>query len=278
MGEAKWWWNMKRPEIEEHVKKDDIVLLPIGSTEQHGLHLPAGTDYYIAAGIAKIVSERSGVIIAPPMAYGSHPYIHFGYQGTLPIRQTTLIQLVRDVIISLFNNGFIKIIIINGHGQWWTLNTAIQDIALEVNAFMAVATWQEIANPTITKVLETPVGHAEESETALALFLFPELVDMSKAQKGTRGPGIIDTNKFCGQPVFGGKGGAFCYEGCTAYRLESKAMKVGVFGDPTVATREKGEKVVNATADFLCDLVDDLRNRYKVGEIPQIKPELKVDY
>lgn len=279
MGKAKWWWNMSRPEIEEHVKKDDIVLLPIGSTEQHGPHMPTGSDYFNAIGIAEKVSEKSGTIIAPPIAYGSHPYFHYGYTGTLPIRQTVMIELLRDVVKSLYNSDFNKIIIINAHGQWWTLNTAIQEIALEVNAFMAVSTWQETADPKCREVLETPPRHADESEASLGLYLYPEKLDMGKAVDDALGS-YIDTAKFCklGCFGFGDAGGCFAVEGITAFPQESESMEHGVAGNPTLATREKGEAIVTYTVDVLCALIDDIRSRFKVGEVPAMKPKLKVDY
>jgi len=277
MEKAKWWWNMKRPEIEEEVKKCDIVLLPIGSIEQHGPHMPTGADYFNSMGIAELVSQRSGVIIAPPIAYGSHPYFHYGYTGTLPIRALTQIQLLRDVVKGLVNNGFTKIIIINAHGQWWTLNTAIQEIALEVNAFMAVATWQEIARPKIEEVLQTPTRHADESEASLALYLFPDKIDMSKAVK----EGLtahIDAKRFIKSSTHGGSGYCFCIEAMTAFPQQSKSSVHGVIGDPTLATREKGEKIVDATAGVICALIEELQSHFKVGEVPAIKPELKIDY
>jgi len=279
MGKAIWWWDMKRPEIEQHVKQDDIVLFPIGSTEQHGPHMPTGADYFNAIGIAEKISEKRGVVIAPPLAYGSHPYFHYGYMGTLPIRQTILIEFVRDIVKGLVNCNFNKILIINAHGQWWTLNTAIQEIALEVNAFLAVSTWQETADPMIREVLETPPRHADESEAALGLYLYPEKLDMSKAVDETLGS-YIDTARFCKQGCFGfgDRGGCFAIEGITAFPQESKAMIHGVAGRPTLATREKGEAIVNYTVDVLCALIDDLRKRFKVGEIPALKPQLRVEY
>jgi creatinine amidohydrolase len=277
MEKAKWWWNMKRPEIEGEVKKCDIVLLPIGSIEQHGPHMPTGADYFNSNGIAERVSERSGVIIAPPIPYGSHPYFHYGYMGTLPIRALTQIQLLRDVVKGLVNNGFTKIILINAHGQWWTLHTAIQEIALDVNAFMAVATWQEIARATIEDVLETPSRHADESEASLALYLFPDKIDMTKAVKEAL-ISHIDAKAFIKSATHGVTGGCFCIEAMTAFPQQSESSKHGVIGDPTLATREKGEKIVDAAVRIICALIEELKSRFKVGEVPGVRPQLKVDY
>lgn len=273
---ARLWLKMKRPEIEQAVKECDICLLPIGSTEQHGEHLPCGADFFNAVGIAERVSERTGVIVAPPLPYGSHPYFHYGYLGTLPIRQTVQIELVRDIVKSLVNCGFTKIIIVNAHGQWWSLNTAIQEIALDVDAFLAVPTWQEVAAPTIREVLDTPPRHADESETAVALELYPELVDMTKAKDEALVANI--DKKFIKVATHGDGSAALCLEAITAWPQESTVMKYGVAGNPTLATKEKGHAIVEATVKWICDLIEDLRKRYPVGQYPSIKPKLKVDY
>jgi len=274
MDKAKWWSDMSRPEIEDQVKKCDIVLLPIGATEQHGPHLPCGSDYFNAMGIAEMVSKRTGVIIAPGIPYGSHPYYHYGWTGTIPVRNSTQIMMVRDIVKGFVNSGFNKVIIINAHGQWWVLTTALQDICLEINVFMAVATWQDIAQPTIKTVLETPTKHADESETSLALFLYPEKTDMTKAVKESV-KGLVD-KKLYRFGTHGDTSAGFSGIDITTRAQEPIESKYGVVGDATLATKEKGEKVVKAAADVICALIEDLKARYKPGEIPDIKPKLKV--
>lgn len=269
------WQEMTWLELKELSSKLDIVLLPIGATEQHGLHCPTGVDFYNAYEISKRISAQTGVVIAPPIPYGSHPYFHYGFVGTLPIRATTQIALIRDVIKGLVNSGFKKIIIIQAHGQWWTVHTAIQEIALEVDCFMAVATWWELACEKIKQVCETPFKHADEVETSVSLALYPELVDMSKAESDYTLKPYIDP-KFVRPSVHSDLINAFPIEAITFIPQEN-TMKTGAPGEPGKATAEKGEAIISTAVDKVVKLIEYLKENYKPGEFPRVKPDLKVD-
>lgn len=269
------WQEMTSPEIISLSKECDIALLPIGATEQHGYHCPCGVDFFNAYEIAKIVSKSTGAIVAPPIPYGSHPYFHYGFVGTLPIRATVQIEFVKDIVKGLVNCGFNKVIIIQAHGQWWTLHTAIQEIALSVDCFMAVATWWELACETIKKVCETPFKHADEVETSVSLYLYPDLIDMSKAY-----PDKIDPHIGPNQvrpAVYPELINAFPIEAITSAPQEAAVMKYGAVGDPRKATGEKGKAIVETAVGKITELIEDLKVRYKPGEKPKIKPSLKVD-
>lgn len=272
---AKLWQEMVWKDIYKISQDCDIALLPIGSTEQHGFHCPTGVDWFNAFEISKRVSDKTGVIVAPPITYGSHPYFHYGFVGTIPIRATVQIELVRDIVKGLVNSGFNKIIIVQAHGQWWTLATAIQEIALEVNAFLAVATWWELASETIKKVCQTPFKHADEVETSVSLELYEHLVDMSKAVPD--GIKSYINSKLVRPSVYPELIEAFPLESITSLPQESKHMKVGCGGDPRLATKEKGEAIVNVAVNKIINLIEDLKQHYAPGEVPQVKPILKVD-
>lgn len=276
MGKELVWYNLTWKEIKEISEKNDIVIFPIGSTEQHGFHCPTGVDHFNAFELSKKVSSRTETLVAPPMPYGSHPYFHYGFVGTLPIRATVQIEFVRDVIKGLVNNGFKKIIIMQAHGQWWTLHTAIQEIALEVDCFMAVATWWELACETIRKVCETDFKHADEVETSVSLALYSDLCDMTKAEPDDSLKPFID-RKFLRPAVHGELINSFPIEAITSVPQESSVMKTGVPGDPRLATKEKGEAIVNTAVDIVVDLINYLKKNYAPGEFPRVKPELKVD-
>lgn len=271
----KLWQEMTWIDLREEAKKCDIVMFPIGATEQHGPHCPTGVDWFNAFEIAKRVSDRTGVVVAPPMPYGSHPYFHYGFVGTLPIRATVQIELVRDIIKGLVNSGFNKIIIVQAHGQWWTMHTALQEIALEVNAFMAVATWWDLASKTIKSTCSTPFKHADEVETSVSLALYPHLVDMSKAEAD--GVSLFINPSLVRPAVYPDLLEAFPLEAITAAPQEGRVMKSGSVGDPRLATKEKGEKIVSTAVDVIVALIEDLKSRYAPGEVPQVKPMLKVD-
>ncbi len=276
MGMPVLWNELTWVQIDELRKQNDIVIFPIGATEQHGFHCPTGVDHFNAYELSKRVSARTGSIVAPLMPYGSHPYFHYGFVGTIPIRATVQIEFVRDVIKGLVNSGFKKVIIMQAHGQWWTLHTALQEIALEVDCFMAVATWWELACQTIRQVCQTSFKHADEVETSVSLALYPELCDMSKATPDDTLKPFIDP-KFMRPAVHGELINAFPIEAVTFVPQESAVMTSGSPGDPRLATREKGEAIVNTAVDVVVNLIEDLKARYKPGEFPQVKPKLAVN-
>ena len=268
------WNEMKWPEIKKVSEEIGIAILPIGATEQHGFHCPTGVDYFNAYEISKRVSAKTGAIVAPPIAYGSHPYFHYGFMGTIPIRAVTQIELVRDIVKGLVNSGFNKIIIMNAHGQWWVLTTAINEIALEVDCFLAVASWWELACEKINEVTETPFRHADETETSVSLALYPEKIDMSKAYPDSSLECYVDRKFF--RHTFTDVASAFPVESITATASEA-SMVSGSPGNPKLATAEKGEAIVSAAVDVVVGLIEDLKKKYKPGEIPKIKPDLKAE-
>lgn len=270
-----WYQELSWPEIVEKTKECDIILLPIGSIEQHGPHCPVGVDSLNVQKIAERVAERTGVLIAPPIWYGAHMYMQYGFPGTIPIRSDVLKQFVKDVVTGLVKNGFKKIIILNGHGQQWVFIGALHELALETKAFIAIATWWEIARKTIEEVAQTKFVHADEVETSVALELYPELVDMSKADKESA-PSIVD-KKWYGSPTrtLPDEGG-FPHHNITASYFQVDVYKLGILGDATLATREKGKKIVDAVVDKLCEFIEELKRKYPPGVSPLEMPPLGV--
>jgi len=269
------WQEITWPEIKKVSKDIGIAILPMGATEQHGFHCPTGVDFYNAYEISKKVSARTGAIVAPPMPYGSHPYFHYGFTGTIPIRATTQIEFIRDVVKGLVNSGFKKIIIMQAHGQWWTVHTAIQEIALDVDCFMAVATWWELACVKIKEVCETPFKHADEVETSVSLYLYPELCDMPRAREDYSLKPYID-KKFVRPAVHSELINAFPIEAITSIPQEN-VMDTGAPGDPRKATAEKGKAIVETAVDVVVELIEYLKSNYKPDQFPRVKPDLKED-
>lgn len=274
MSEPIIWQEIKWRDVKKVADEVGIAILPIGATEQHGFHCPTGVDFYNGYEIAKKVSVKTGAIVAPPMPYGSHPYFHYGFTGTIPIRATTQIEFIRDVVKGLVNSGFTKIIIMQSHGQWWTVHTAIQEIALDVDCFMAVATWWELACEKIKEVCDTPFKHADEVETSVSLYLYPELCDMSKSEPDNTLKPYVD-KKFVRPAVHGDLINAFPIEAITFIPQEGDVMKTGAPGDPSTATAEKGKAIVETAVDVVVDLIEYLKKNYKPDEFPRVKPDLK---
>ncbi|MGY5858023.1 MAG: creatininase family protein, partial [Candidatus Thorarchaeota archaeon] len=112
---AKMTW----PEVEEILKETDIVLVPVGSTEQHGPALPVDTDAYITTELTLLLAEKiwskQKVVVAPTMSFGYSPH-HMDFKGTISLNESTLANVYVDICKSLDHHGFKKIILVNGHG------------------------------------------------------------------------------------------------------------------------------------------------------------------
>lgn len=107
--------NKSSPDVVEYLKKEQRIILPIGSTEQHGPDGILGVDHITATGIAYAVAKLSGILCAQPLNYGMAMH-HLGFAGTMALRPTTYIQVIGDLLHSLRIHGFTKVIVINGHG------------------------------------------------------------------------------------------------------------------------------------------------------------------
>lgn len=103
------------PEVEEYLQRRTDVIVPLGSTEQHGPAGLIGTDSLCPAFIARGAAERDGTLVAPAVAYGNAHH-HLGFAGTVSIRPTTLVSIVVDLVESFSHQGFDRILFLNGHG------------------------------------------------------------------------------------------------------------------------------------------------------------------
>ncbi|HID17734.1 TPA: creatininase family protein [Candidatus Bathyarchaeota archaeon] len=262
-----WWYELTRPEIVEHAKKCDIAMLPLGSIEQHGEHLPTGEDSWHAVKIAEMVAERTGIMLLPCPWYGAHPYHHWHYAGTIPLRAETFVNLIIDVVKGAANAGYNKFILLNCHGQEWAVPVAVHELGLEGYFVIAPTLW-EIAKGTINEVLETSFMHADEAETSLGLYLIPELVQMEKAKDET--PEHLISPKWFGGPGAIIKDKVPWYS-ATFAEPEYKHLKHGVVGHATKGTAEKGKRIVEAAVEWLVSLVEEIKAKYPPGVKPPVK-------
>ena len=103
------------PEVEEYLSRCKGVIVPLGSTEQHGPTGAIGTDALTAEAVALEVGRRSGVLVTPAQAFGMAEH-HLGFAGTVSLQPSTLLAVLHDVVLSLAGHGFERIFVINGHG------------------------------------------------------------------------------------------------------------------------------------------------------------------
>jgi creatinine amidohydrolase/Fe(II)-dependent formamide hydrolase-like protein len=263
-----WWQYLSWPEIVERAKRCDIALFPMGSIEQHGPHLPTGHDTLQLFKIGEAVAERTGAILLPCPWYGAHPYHHWHFPGTLPLKIDTCRELVKDVVRGAANAGYNKFIIFWGHGQAFALDPAVHDLGLEGYFVISVMLWN-LVKDIHSEVFEDPFWHADEAETSIGLYTHPEFVDMSKAAKES--PTTFVDGRFVEGPS--DKKGSFAgefWQGTWA-APEYKDLKKGIIGDATKATREKGERYVTKVIERFIELVEHIKARYPVGVKPQVK-------
>ncbi|WP_320677534.1 creatininase family protein [Prochlorococcus sp. MIT 1300] len=176
------------PEVEDYLSKCKAVILPIGSTEQHGPTGAIGTDALTAEGVALEVGRRTGVLVTPVQAFGMAEH-HLGFPGTMSLQPSTLMAVLNDLILSLARNGFERIFVINGHGG--NIATAKASFAQAygtalgrglpssknlrckiVNWFMAAPVFYEAKSLYGSKEGQ----HATPSEISLTLHLEPSLI------------------------------------------------------------------------------------------------------
>jgi creatinine amidohydrolase len=175
--------QMTRGEVKA-IAPHAIALLPAGATEQHGPHLPTGTDTFaverIARGAAASVGPEVPVVVTPTLPFGSSSH-HLSFGGTMSVNTETYYRLVSDLAESLIIGGFKRIFILNGHGgNNELIQLVARDLALKHPADFAAASywvtaWEELVAAGAHKNGRLP-GHAGSFETSLVLALQPELV------------------------------------------------------------------------------------------------------
>lgn len=260
---VKMIYEMSWPEIEEQTRVCDVVIIPIGSIEQHGHHTPVGEDALNAIEIAKRIAKRTNAVVAAPIWYGAHMYQQMGFYGSIPVRSDVVKEYLKDVIRGFSQLGFGKIIVLNAHGQQWVLEGALHDLGTEIDSFLAIATWWDFCGKTISTVCSTPFLHADEAETSVALALYPNLVDMEKADKEAGTP-LVD-RKFFGGPAHFPEDGGFPGHAITAFHFQKDEYKKGVLGDATKATREKGTIIVEDAVKKISAFIEHLKAKYPPG-------------
>ena len=124
-----YFQNMTMKQSEERLKENDILILPIGSTECHGAHACYGEDTFLVTRMAEQVAKKTGCTVSQPIWFGSHPYHHMGMPGTIPINENTFCDYIAQVLAGFWNAGYRKIILLNGHGQEYVIPTAIHQFA-----------------------------------------------------------------------------------------------------------------------------------------------------
>jgi creatinine amidohydrolase/Fe(II)-dependent formamide hydrolase-like protein len=243
LGELTW------PQAETLLKRVDVALLPVGSIEQHGPHLPLDTDAfdadYLSREVAKACSDPKPLVL-PLIPYGVS-YHHDDFRGTLSVSPETLSRLVYEIGMNAARNGVTKLVIVNGHGgNAPSLHFAAQMINRDAHIFTCVDTG-ESSDQELEAMSETRNDvHAGEIETSTTLAVRPDLVDLKRARKFVP--------RFSNDYLEFSSGRSVGW-----YARTAKISTSGVLGDPTKASREKGEKMWAVMIRNLVELVEDIK-------------------
>lgn len=234
--------DLTMAEFEAALTRTRTVLLPLGSVEEHGLHLPLGTDTMQVWEVARRAAEKTPVFLAPPLHYGycrstrDHP-------GTLSISPKTLRRLVFDIGESLHRQGIQGLILISGHAgglHMASLEEAGENLIQAFPGLQAAVVceyrWAQEAGAQ--GIVEThDDGHAGEIETSRILALAPELVKGTSPEEYPR------------------------FDSPFIPREKRPHWPGGVWGDPSKASAEKGERLIQRSVDRLVSLIRDMEAR-----------------
>lgn len=178
------WTEMTRPELEMYLnnKPNPVVIIPLGSIEQHGVQLPLGTDSLSAIEICKAIAKRTNSLVLPItwVGYSEH---HMGFKGTITFSQDTLARIIMDTIKSLSRNGLKRVLIVNWHGgNKDTLHFTVKESSKKYKVNIIIDS-QEPEDPDVFTILKNFDIHAGKGETSFMLSLFPELVDTDRIKE-----------------------------------------------------------------------------------------------
>ena len=271
--------NTARIKCIEKRRKNDLLFLPIGCTENHGQHANSGLDTFmvtqILEGLRRYTAKRGQEVnlAFTPLNYGGHPYHHMGMPGTVIIPKEVVEEMVIYTMLGLWNDGYRKIIMINNHGHLWMLESAVQEFMkrFQLPGIFQILDWHRAVREFFTPVersgsLDTNFIHADESETSVAQLLFPEMIDMDVVEDAEGEPflpeGHFDTSV---EPF---RRPHRWSEGEGHFAIERHATPEGVVGKPSLATAAKGKRPIAAILKYLTLLHDHILEAFPPGQVP----------
>jgi len=234
-------------EVEEYLRGSRAIIIPVGSTEQHGPNGLIGTDHLDAEFVSKGVGDEIGALVAPTLTIGMSQH-HLGFAGSITLRPSTLIAVIGDVVTSLMKHGFERFLFINGHGGNFATFTAAFDEIYAASSLRGpdssspvqckiVGWWAGKRSDAVAKELygDSNGSHATASEVSLSQHYHPEAVKQVQMSPkvAPKSTGFFD---------------------CADYRRRFPDGRIG--SDPSLSTPEHGKRIYEAA---VADMIDVYR-------------------
>lgn len=255
------WVEIKQIIEERH----PAAIVPIGTTETQGMHIPTGYDHFIAEEVSYRAAKKCNAVVAPTICYG-YSELFCKFPGTLTLKPETLQNLIYDITVSLINTGFTHIVFMNNHDP----NTAILGFAMQrirkKFGLVMPALWptnmaRNFAQDQFIKPSDVLL-HGNEPGTSLSLALFPEKVRMDLAEISPIGNGKLGDIHY-------GSFATLVHEGQKVpfFSRCSDVSQSGAYGYPKEASSEIGIKIINNMIDFTATFIDKfLETDNRLGE------------
>ncbi len=247
------------PELSDAVETGSVAVVPLGSTEQHGPHLPEGTDHLIAEALAREAADRADLLCTPPLPIGVSAH-HRQFPGTMWVDPPVFRDFVESFSRNLTYHGIDRLVYVNAHGG----NVAhLQEVGRRLHedetAYAIEWMWDESIPALLDEVFETPGPHGGPKETAMIMHIAGELVREDRLEDARDGGATFDYD-------------AELVHGARTFYDAIENSPNGVFGDQTDATPEIGERLFEAATDQLVSLLEWLDDQ----PIEDLMPEPQV--
>ena len=243
--------EMNACDLKQFIKNETVGLLIFGACENHGDHMPFGSDFIMPFELAKRVAASYGkkMIVFPPIPYGVSSH-HKDFFMTISLEPDTMVNVIRDILQSLVNNSITRILIINGHdGNIAPIELASR-IIKERNPGVVIScleSWWTLVGSLNKELFDVwnGLGHGGEAETSAMLAVRPDLVNMTVAPKDVV-PKLPDNVRI--------------------FWKFKELTDTGATGAPRKATRKKGDKIISILENVLLAFILDMeKNQWKYG-------------